>query len=100
MYIFSFLAFSISKPWREEFWTNGPFMVVLVIVFSYSVLLAIVQDERISIFKLAWMTSERLNVFVLGMGLLFGIFIYSAQKFLLEPISTWLKERHPDKKWI
>jgi hypothetical protein len=75
-------------------------MVVLVIVFAYSVLLAIVPDARISIFKLSWMTSERLNIFLLGMGLAFGIFIYCAQKFVLEPISSWLRENNPDKKWI
>ena len=100
MYIFSLLAFSISKPWRKEFYTNVPFMVVLVIVFTYSVLLTIVPDARISIFNLSWMYAERLNVFVLGMALLFGIFMYSAQKFVLEPISTWLKDRNPDKKWL
>lgn len=75
-------------------------MVVLVIVFAYSVLLAIVPDARISIFRLSWMTSERLNVFLLGIALAFGIFIYCAQKFVLEPISSWLKENNRDKKWI
>jgi magnesium-transporting ATPase (P-type) len=91
MYIFSLLAFSISKPWRKEFYTNVPFMIVLVLVFGYSVLLAIVPDARISIFKLDWMNAERLNVFVLGIALLFGFFMYSVQKFIMEPFSTWLK---------
>jgi len=75
-------------------------MVVLVIVFTYSVLLTIVPDARLNIFNISWLTDERLNIFVLGMSLLFGFFIYSAQKFVLEPISTWLKDKHPDKKWL
>lgn len=75
-------------------------MIVLVLVFAYSVLLAIVPDARLSLFNLSWMTAERLNIFVLGMALLFGIFMYLAQKFMLEPLSTWLKDKNPDKKWL
>jgi hypothetical protein len=95
MYIFSLLAFSISKPWRKEFYTNVPFMIVLIIIGSYSTLLAIVPDARISIFKLSWLTVDRLNIFVFGIALLFGFSMYSVQKFILEPGSTWLKDKYP-----
>lgn len=100
MYIFSFLAFSIATPWRKWFWTNIPFMIVLVIIFSYSFIIVVVPDARLSIFEVSWMTVDRLNWFVLGISLLFGFFIYSVQKFILEPVSVWLKEKYPDKKWL
>jgi len=83
MYIFSFLAFSISKPWRKEFWTNIPFMIVLVIVFVYSVLICVVPDARLGIFELSYMNVSRVNGFVLGIALLFGFFMYGSQKFIL-----------------
>lgn len=39
MYIMTLLAFSISKPWRKDFYTNPAFMVVLVIMLGYSLVM-------------------------------------------------------------
>lgn len=100
MYIFSFLAFSISKPWRKEFYTNIPFSIILIFVFVYSVLLVIVPGARLDIFEISWMESQRLNGFILGISLLFGIFIYVVQKYILQPGSSWLKSKYPSKKWL
>ena len=95
MYIFSLLAFSIAKPWRKDFWTNLPFMIVLFVVFTYCVLLTVVPDSRLVLFEISWMGSERLNGFVLGISLLFSFFMFGVQKFILEPGTVWLKEKYP-----
>jgi cation-transporting ATPase 13A3/4/5 len=42
IYIFTLLAFSISRPWRKEFFTNVPFTVLLVLVLALSTVLVIV----------------------------------------------------------
>jgi hypothetical protein len=83
MYIFSLLAFSIAKPWRKNFWTNLPFMIVLFIVFTYCVLLTVVPESRWDEFDVSFMISERLNGFILGISILFSAFIYGVQKFIL-----------------
>lgn len=100
MYIFSLLAFSIAKPWRKNFWTNLPFMIVLFIAFTYCVLITVVPDSRLVVFEISWMGSERLNGFILGISILFSVFIYSVQKFIFEPGSVWLKEKYPEKTWL
>ena len=70
-------------------------MIILFIVFTYSVLLTVVPGARISIFEVSWMSNDRLNGFVLGISLLFSAFIYACQKFILEPGTVWLKEKYP-----
>lgn len=100
MYMFSLLAFSISKPWRREFFTNVPFMCVLIVVLTYSILLVICPAARIVIFQLDWMTSEKLNGFVLGISFLFGFFIFGVQKYIFEPGCAWLREKYPEKTWL
>jgi len=42
MYVFSVLAFCISKPWKKYFFTNLPFMIVLTLNFTYDVLVCLV----------------------------------------------------------
>lgn len=66
-------------------------MFVLIFVLTYSILLVICPEARLSIFNLGWMTSQRLNGFILGISFLFGFFIYGVQKFIFEPGSSWLK---------
>lgn len=100
MYIFSLLAFSISKPWRKEFYTNVAFMVVLFIVGAYSILLVIVPESRLSIFEVSYMLSSKLNGFVLGLSFAFGIFMYCCQKFIFEPISYKLKQKYPEMTYL
>jgi len=51
----------------------------------------ICPEARLNIFNLGWMTSQRLNGFVLGISFLFGFFIFAVQKLIFEPGSTWLK---------
>jgi magnesium-transporting ATPase (P-type) len=50
MYIMTLLAFSISKPWRKEFFTNPFFMGVLLFVLTYSLVMIVVPEARLSIF--------------------------------------------------
>jgi hypothetical protein len=57
-------------------------MVVLIIVFVYSVLIVMVPKTRIPNFYVKWMIYDNVNGFILGMSLLFGIFMYVMQKFV------------------
>ena len=50
MYIFTLMAVSISHPWRKEFYTNIPFMIVLFLVLSYSVVMIVVPKARLFLF--------------------------------------------------
>lgn len=50
MYVFSVIAFSISRPWKKIFLTNIPFMIVLVLVFTYDILICLVPDSRLTVF--------------------------------------------------
>lgn len=42
IYLFSVLAFNISSPWRKEFWTNVPLVIVAVLALAYNVVSTVV----------------------------------------------------------
>lgn len=46
IYIFTLLAFSISKPWRKEFYSNVPFTILLVLVLALSSVLVVFPEAR------------------------------------------------------
>ena len=94
MYFATFLAFSISKPWRKDFWTNPLFMLVLALCLVYSIVIIVVKDARISLFELEYMDHQGLNWFVFGMSLGIGVFIYVGQKFAMEPFFNWLAKKY------
>lgn len=50
MYIFTVLAFTIGAPWKRPFFFNPFFLLVLVLIFTYSVLICVVHKARISKF--------------------------------------------------
>ena len=47
LYIATVLASCIDKPWRKPFYTNFPFMVVLLILAPYSILITVVPETRV-----------------------------------------------------
>ncbi len=57
-------------------------MVVLVVVYTYSVLIVMVPEARLADFKVSFMESTKLNGFVLGIAMLFSFMMYGLQKFL------------------
>jgi magnesium-transporting ATPase (P-type) len=99
MYVFSVMAFSISKPWKKTFLTNIPFMVVLTIIFSYSVIICLVPEARIPIFDLDTL-DMRFQGLMCGMGCAFGIFMFIIQKLILENLFNYLREKYPEKGWL
>lgn len=90
MYIFTLLAFFISQPWRKDFWTNTPFMCMLVIVFGYNVLLCVLPQSRVGYLYLGTITSEKVAWLILQLALAIGLFIYTVQKYILEHIMLYL----------
>lgn len=85
MYIFTLLAFSVSKPWRKEFYTNFPFVIVLTLVLAFSSAIIIFPYFRIDYMELSRFSDEGLLIAVLAGSWGFGGVIYFVQKFLLEP---------------
>jgi hypothetical protein len=63
MYIFSFIAFSISKPWKKEFYTNIRFMIALTCVFTYSSLIVVVPAARFSLLQIFGMTNKVVTLY-------------------------------------
>jgi phage shock protein PspC (stress-responsive transcriptional regulator) len=99
MYVFSVVAFSISKPWKKEFFTNPLFMVVLIVIFAYNVLICVVPQSRIPDFFIIEYDMQWQGL-VCGLGCAFGLFMYIVQKFMLEPMFRALREKYPEKQWL
>lgn len=100
MYIFTLISFTIGRPWKKPFVTNKPFMLVLFISLVYSILIVIVPDARLAVFNVEFLSNERINGFVLGIALAFGVFIFILQKAVMEPLSLWIRKRNPEIKWL
>lgn len=94
------LAFSISKPWRKEFYTNPFFVIALVLILTYSLVMIVVPGSRLALFEIQYMDYARYNWYNFGLALGLGVFIYIEQKFIVEPIFYWLKNKYPKKEWI
>lgn len=98
MYTFSVVAFSISHPFKKFFVTNLPFTIVLIIIFTYDVLIILVPASRVPLFLLETAIlpiNYKYQGLLLGYSLGVGIFMYVCQKFILEPIFNSLREKHP-----
>jgi cation-transporting ATPase 13A2 len=83
MYIATLLAFSISRPWRKEFFTNIPFMIVLVFSLTYSIVMILVPGARLALFDIKYLDYAPLNSYIVGVGLGLGAVIYLIQKCLM-----------------
>ena len=83
MYIMTLLAFSISKPWRKYFFTNPFFMIVLIIMLTYSLVMIVVPGARLEIFKITNLNYQPYNWYIFGLALGIGLVIYFVQKIIL-----------------
>ena len=86
MYIFTLLNSTISYPWREPFYKNKIFLIILAFVLPYTVLMVVVPGARLSIFYISYMTSTSLNFFILGMAFIIGLLMYLVQRCIIEPL--------------
>ena len=100
MYIATLLAFSISKPWRKDFYTNPFFMIVLILMLTYSLVMIVVPEARLGIFEISFLNYQPYNWYIFGLALGIGVVLYVVQKFMLEPLFNWLKEKYPEKSWL
>lgn len=100
LYLFSVIAFNISGPWRREFFTNPPLMVVILLTFAYNAVIALVPMLRVPDFELEYLPSFRLELWLYGSSLVVGLLLYLNQKFILEPICARLIRRYPHSKWL
>jgi len=101
LYLFTALAFNISRPWRKEAFTNPPLIIVTLLGVAYNTLIAVVSASRLGVFELSNMPDERnlaLTIYLGGLGL--SLFLYINQKCIMEPLSERLIKNHPDKKWL
>lgn len=97
MYIFTLLAFSVSKPWREEFYTNKPFTAILVVVLGFSSMLMLFPGMRIDYMELSRFNYKPLMLALLGLSWGFGLAIYGIQKLILEPWFNHIQVKKKEK---
>ena len=100
MYLFTVVAFCIGQPWKKSFYTNKLLVISLLIVFIYCILVVVVPATRWDKFVLVYMNDDNLNGFIVGIAIAFGLTIFLLQKLLWEPLSIWLREKYPEKKWL
>lgn len=86
IYVFTLLAFSISRPWRKEFYTNVPFTILLVAVLALSTVLVLVPESRPEFLELDRISYHPLLVFVVILSWGAGLFLFVLQKYVLEGI--------------
>jgi len=65
MYLFSVLAFNISKPWRKDFWTNIPLLLVVLMALAYNILATLIKEADWEVFELVHLHSQQLRVYLL-----------------------------------
>jgi hypothetical protein len=82
MYLATLVAFTLGEPWKKPFYTNKIFMVVLIIIVTYSILIVVVPASRISDFQIDYMSDNKLNGFVVGLALAFAFGIFILQKLI------------------
>lgn len=96
MYIATLLAFTISQPWRKEFYTNPLFMFVLVLILPYSIIMMVVPDARLEIFQIRSLKHDQgFYWYIFGLAIGIGTTIFVAQKCILEPLFRFLKVKYP-----
>jgi magnesium-transporting ATPase (P-type) len=100
IYLTSVLAFSISHPWRKEFFTNVPFVVVTVLALVFNVLVCMVEQVDWSEFNLIHLVTTNVRLYLLIASIGFSVVIYVTQKCILEPLANRIIRKYPKIKWI
>lgn len=85
IYFFTVIAFTVSKPWRKEFYTNIPFTAALFLSMGYSSAMIVMPNIRLGLLDIVHMEYQPLNWLVLGSSWGLGIVILVVQKCILEP---------------
>jgi len=83
IYLASVLAFNISDPWRKEFYTNLPLMIVAVLTLVYNTLLTFLPDLDWSQFELTHIITMNLRLALFLGGMAFSLFMYINQKCIM-----------------
>lgn len=98
LYISSFVGFSIEKPWRKRFYTSWPFLLTFLIVTIYTGLILLVPGARFSFWKLDQLQDYQTNLALFCLSGIFSWILYSNQKYLLEPLTNWVKRQSNNAK--
>ena len=67
-YLGGIIAFTVTKPWRQEIYSYWPFVLCFIAFFVYSICLVMVPGSRIFLFKLIHVDDQQLNNFLLAIG--------------------------------
>lgn len=100
IYLVSVLAFSISHPWRKQFYTNIPFVIVTLLALIYNILCCMVPALDWSLFNLKHFKNNDIRLYLLIASLGFAFFIYITQKCIFEPLTYRIIRKYPKIKWI
>jgi len=72
-YLFSIIAFTITRPWKKPIYTYIPFVLLLIVLLGYSMIIGV--DERASLpgFNLNTIYKGNASKFIVGLGLSIGL---------------------------
>ena len=99
------VSFSISKPFRKQIWTNGPYFVslILLVIFNTVDLFVPPNTPIFSIFTCLPFETQTGQIFYayryfIAVGILLNsILTYAAEKIIIEKVTkAW--DRRKDKK--
>ena len=100
LYIASFVSFSIEKPWRKRFYTSWPFLLTFLVVGIYSTLIILVPGARFPFWKLYQLSDNQMNLALFCLSGIFSWLMYSNQKYILEPLTNWVKRKNIGKDYL
>jgi hypothetical protein len=101
IYVITMVAYNISKPWREGFYTNLPLMIMIGLALLYNhIILFWAEGTWVLLFDSKWLPDYNSRWVIFGASWGFGLIIYFLQKVVFEPTSNWLVKKYPQHKWL
>lgn len=95
------IAFNISKPWREYFYTNIPLTVFIVLTLAYNQILIFWEKGSWNLlYASVFLPSNKLKFGALGVSWGFCSLILGVHFGLMKPFSSWLIRKYPRIKWL
>ncbi len=89
-FLASIIGFTITRPWKKEFYTYWPFAVFFFAVLIYTTMMVIWPESRLSVFNLTFLKNPSFNQFMLAIGLGVGLLLIFIQKAVLVPLFQWI----------
>ena len=90
-FLASIIGFTITKPWKKEFYTYWPFMAFFLFSLAYTTMMVVWPPSRFSMLNLTFLKSESYNQFMMFIGLGVGLLLIFIQRCVFVPLFKWIK---------